>query len=103
MKRSLTLACTLALLACASQPEWTKQGTSSEVTARELSDCKSIAREATERDTNIMTDIMASRGNDWQRTGVMSAHVQNFTAGEAEHSDDIVKRCMIGKGFAPAE
>jgi hypothetical protein len=103
MKRSLTLASMLALLACASQPEWTKEGTSPQVVAQELSECKAMAREATERDANIMTDIMASRGTDWQRTGVMDAHRQNFTAGEGERSDDIIKRCMIGKGFAPAE
>lgn len=103
MKRSLMLACTLALAACASQPDWVKEGTSPQVTERELSECKSLAREATARDTNIMTDIMASRGNDWQRTGVMQAHEQNFAAGEVPRSDDIVKRCMIGKGFAPAQ
>lgn len=103
MKRSLTLACALALLACTNQPDWTKEGTSPQVMQRELSDCKSIAREATARDTNIMTDIMASRGGDWQRTGVMETHVQNFAVSEVPRSDDIVRTCMIGKGFAPAQ
>ncbi|HKT17282.1 MAG TPA: hypothetical protein VJR47_04515 [Stellaceae bacterium] len=103
MKRNLMLAGALALVACSTQPEWTKEGTSPQVADRELADCKSLAREATARDTNIMTDIMASRGGDWQRTGVMETHVQNFAAGEVPRSDDIVKRCMIGKGFAPAQ
>lgn len=101
MNRSLMLACALALVACASQPEWTKEGASPQVTDRELADCKSLAREATARDTNIMTDIMATRGQDWQRTGVMEPHVQNFNAETRNRGDDVVNRCMIGKGYVP--
>lgn len=101
MKRSLTLACALALMGCASHPEWSKDGASPEVAARELAECQSIAREATERDTNIMTDILATRGSDWQRTGVMDTHVRTFDAENRTREGDIVNRCMIGKGFVP--
>jgi hypothetical protein len=101
MKRSLALACALALIGCASHPEWSKDGTSPDLAARELADCQSIAREATQRDTNIMTDILATRGNDWQRTGVMDTHVQTFNVENRTRGDDIVNRCMIGKGFVP--
>jgi hypothetical protein len=101
MKRSLALACVIVLSACAGRSEWTKDGVAPEVVARELSDCQSVAREATARDTNIMTDIMATRGNDWQRTGVMDTHVQAFQLEDRDRSGDIVNRCMIGKGFVP--
>lgn len=101
MKRSLTLACVLALMGCVGQAEWSKEGTAPNIAARELADCQSIAREATQRDTNIMTDILATRGNDWQRTGVMDTHVQTFSIENRNRGDDIVNRCMIGKGFVP--
>ena len=103
MMRYVVLAATLVLAACAGTPNWTKKGVSPEVTSRELADCRNIAREATRRDTNITTDIMASRGNDWQRTGVMDYQLRSLTLGDTVRSDDIVKRCMIGKGFAPAQ
>jgi hypothetical protein len=101
MKRSLVLGCALALLGCAGGPEWSRDGVSQQATAQALADCKSIAREATQRDTNIMTDIMATRGGDWQRTGVMGAQVDTFSAEDTNRSGDIIHRCMIGKGFVP--
>jgi len=101
MKRSLTLACALALLGCANQPEWSKDGVAPDMVAKELADCQSIAREATARDTNIMTDIMATRGHDWQNTGVMDRHIQTFQVEDRDRTGDIVNRCMISKGFVP--
>lgn len=101
MKRIAIVACALALLGCASGTEWNKEGVSQQATAQAVADCQSLAREATQRDTNIMTDIMATRGNDWQRTGVMSTKEQVFGAEDRGRTDDIVTRCMISKGFAP--
>ena len=101
MTRISTLLCVLVVLGCAGRPEWTKDGLSQQATARELADCQSVAREATQRDTNIMTDIMATRGGDWQRTGVLDTHVQAFSLEDSNRSGDIVNRCMIGKGFVP--
>jgi hypothetical protein len=101
MKRSWALVCVFALFGCAGHPEWSKDGVAPEMIAKELADCQSIAREATARDTNIITDIMATRGNDWQRTGVMDTHVQAFQIEDRGRSGDIVNRCMISKGFVP--
>ncbi len=103
MKLCLVLAATLVLAACAGRPEWSKNGVSPQVAARELSACREIAREATQRDTNITTDIMASRGNDWQRTGVLDTQTQSLNLGDVQRSDEIVRNCMIGKGFVPAD
>jgi hypothetical protein len=44
---------------------------------------------------------MATRGGDWQRTGVMDTHVEAFSLEDRNRSGDIVNRCMIGKGFVP--
>ena len=101
MKRVLILACAVVLVGCASGAEWSKEGVSQQETARAVADCQSLAREATQRDTNIMTDIMATRGNDWQRTGVLGTKEQVFGAEDRTRTDDIVTRCMISKGFAP--
>jgi len=102
MTRFLVLLCAaVAVLGCAGRPEWSKDGTSQQATARELAECQSVAREATQRDTNIMTDIIATRGAEWQRTGVLDAHVQTFGAEDTNRTGDIVNRCMIGKGFVP--
>ena len=91
----------LALLGCSSHPECSKQGESPDAVGQALAECRSLAREATDRDTNIMTDIMATRGNDWQRTGVMDTHVQTFNVENRTRGDDIVNRCMISKGYVP--
>jgi hypothetical protein len=101
-KRSLIiLAAVLVSAGCSNNPEWSKEGVAPEAVARELADCKSVAREATARDTNIITDIMATRGHDWQNTGVMDTHVAAFQNEDTNRSGDIVDRCMIGKGFVP--
>ncbi|HEY3918427.1 MAG TPA: hypothetical protein VGL83_11575 [Stellaceae bacterium] len=101
MKRIICLAGAVVLSGCTSNPEWSRQGESSQRTAAELADCQSQARDATQRDTNIMNDIMASRGNDWRQSGVMSTQTSLFTAENQNRTGDIVNRCMIGKGFVP--
>ena len=101
MRRKWTLACALALIGCSSGGNFSKEGASQDQTAQAYSECQSIVREATRRDDNIMTDIMATRGNDWQRTGVLSTKEQVFSAEDRGRSDEILNRCMIGKGFLP--
>ena len=95
------LGLALLLVGCAGTGDWTRQGSSSQQTAAEFSDCQSQARKATERDTNIMTDILATRGNDWNRTGVMSTQMSEFAAENHNQTAGIVSRCMLGKGFVP--
>ncbi|HEV8014106.1 MAG TPA: hypothetical protein VGP48_01170 [Stellaceae bacterium] len=102
MKQTVSLAvATLLLFGCAGNHDWSRQGTSPQQAATELSDCESEAREATERDTNIMSDIMATRGNDWRNTDVLSMQQAQFAAENHNRTSDIVNRCMIGKGFVP--
>ena len=74
---------------------------SQQQTAAALSDCQSQARDATQRDTNIMNDILATRGNDWNHSGVMSTQMSEFAAESRNRTGGIVHRCMISKGFVP--
>lgn len=101
MKRTLILASAVLLLGCAGQPEWSRQGVSAHQTAAEIADCQSQARQATQRDTNIMSDIMATRGTDWQQSGTMGTHMDLFSAENQKRTSGIVDQCMIGKGFVP--
>ncbi len=101
LKRIISLALTLALLGCADNPSWSRPGVTSQQTAVELSDCQSQARDATQRDTNIVNDILATRGNDWNNSGVLSTQMSEFSAENHNRTSDIVNRCMVGKGFVP--
>jgi hypothetical protein len=103
LKRTVSLALAMFLLGCAGNSGWSRQGASSQQIAAALSDCQGEAREATRRDTNIMNDILATRGNDWNNTGVMSTQMSEFTAENQNRTGDIVSRCMIGKGFVPGD
>ena len=104
MTRFLGLAVlTLALVGCSGLEGWSRQGAQDSQVAKELDDCKSQARAATQRDNNIMSDIMATRGRDWSRTDVMSTQVNNFAAENSHRTGDIVRRCMIGKGYTPGD
>jgi hypothetical protein len=102
MKRTAALLLGLSLAACAGEGAWTKDGTSREQAARDYAECRSLAQSAMQRDTDIDQDIMATRGGDWQRTGVMTAHRATYAARNESQSADIVTRCMVGKGYAPA-
>jgi hypothetical protein len=95
------LAMALLLTGCGSDRDWARTGSDSQQTAAALSDCQAQARDATQRDTNIMTDIMATRGNDWRNTDVMQVQTANFAAENHNRTSDIVAQCMIGKGYSP--
>jgi hypothetical protein len=102
LKQFILIALAVIVTGCAGAGDWTRSGTSPQQTAAELSDCQTQARAATERDTNIMNDIMATRGSDWRRSDVMSTQTSLFAAENHNRTSDIVNRCMIGKGFAPS-
>jgi hypothetical protein len=102
VKQSILVALAVVVTGCAGGGDWIRSGTSQQQTAAELSDCQSQARAATQRDTNIMNDIMATRGNDWRRSDVMSTQTSLFAAENHDRTSDIIQRCMISKGFAPS-
>ncbi len=102
MKRSLLLAAALALLGCAGGLQWSQEGVSQSATARALADCESEANQATRRDNQIMTDILATRGEDWHRSDLMDTKMGVFAAENKTQTSDIANRCMISKGFVPS-
>ena len=103
MRRSLFLAVALAgLAACASEPQWSRPGVSSETAAADLAECRSLAQTQFRRDADIDADIMASRGHDWQQTNTLRTRQAVMSTENAPQAADIVKACMISKGYAPA-
>jgi hypothetical protein len=100
MKKIASLALVLCLAACAGG-SWSKDGTTPQAAAADLADCNSLAQTATERDANIDTDIMATRGHDWQATNVTRIQREDDAAQSQTVRDDVVSRCMIAKGYAP--
>jgi hypothetical protein len=68
----------------------------------DLSECREEGRAATAVDTNIDNDIMATRSQDWQRTGTLGAKRNAFALQDQQHASDIIARCMAAKGYEPA-
>lgn len=99
MRRIGGLALALMLAACAAT--WSKPGVSPEHAAQDLSECRHAAEVANRRDSDIDTDILASRGQDWERFGVISTKRAVFADSNRQRAGDMVDRCMIAKGYAP--
>ena len=97
MRRIGTLAFMLVLAGCGGQ--WSKQGVSREKAAQDFSECSHLAEVANQRDSNIDTDILASRGQDWARNSTLSLRRETYADSNRVRSGDIVSRCMIGKGY----
>lgn len=89
----------LALSACDSGGQWSKADTTREKAAQDYSECRHAAEVANRRDSDIDTDILASRGTDWERLGVISTKRSEFADSNRARSGDMVTRCMIGKGY----
>jgi hypothetical protein len=89
----------LLVLAACSGAQWSKPGVSQEVAARDYAECRHAAEVAHRRDSDIDTDILASRGQDWERTGLITQKRNNYADSNEARSGDFVERCMIGKGY----
>jgi hypothetical protein len=90
----------LALMGCTGSGGWTKEGTSPERTAADLSECRHTAEIAVRRDSNIDTDILATRGLDWQRVGAIQVKRDIYADSNQARSGDIVTQCMVAKGYS---
>ena len=99
MLRIGSLVLLLALSACNGPGQWSKPDTTREKAARDYSECRHAAEIANRRDSDIDTDILASRGTDWERASVIATKRAEFADSNQARSGDMVTRCMIGKGY----
>jgi predicted nucleotidyltransferase len=99
MRRIGGLALALALAGCGGT--WIKAGVSPEAAARDLSECRHVAEIANRRDSDIDQDILASRGQDWEKFSVIQNKRDQYADSNERRTGDIVDRCMIAKGYSP--
>jgi hypothetical protein len=99
MRRIGGLALALALAGCSGT--WTKAGVTPEAAAQDLSECRHVAEIANRRDSDIDQDILASRGQDWEKFSVIQIKRDQYADSNERRTGDIVDRCMIAKGYSP--
>ena len=90
----------LTLAACTGTGGWSKPGVAPEQAARDYAECRHVAEVALRRDSDIDTDILASRGQEWERNGTLQIKRDQYNYSNEERSGDIVDRCMMGKGYS---
>jgi len=100
MRSRLGLAVLLLLAACSGAGGgWSKPGVPPEQAAQDYAECRHSAELAVRRDSNIDTDILATRGADWERLGMLQRRSDDFASSNDQRSSDVLQRCMIGKGY----
>ncbi|MDB5409230.1 MAG: hypothetical protein JWL84_4142 [Rhodospirillales bacterium] len=102
MRRATFLLLLVALTACADESSrWAKPGVGAATVSTDVDRCERQAREATRREDQINADILASRGNDWQRTGTLSAKEADMAASSRSQGNRALAACMAAKGYSP--
>jgi hypothetical protein len=102
MKQVGVVVAILVLASCGGTGGWSKTGISRETAEADFADCQSQARAATRRDDGIDADIMASRGQDWQRAGTLAIKRDDMAMSTRGWGEQIIGQCMAAKGYAAA-
>jgi hypothetical protein len=97
MRRFASLLLTLTLAACGTT--WSKPGVKPEAAAQDYAECRHAGELAIRRDSNIDTDILATRGQDWHRSDVLTVKRDLYADSNAVRTGDIVTNCMLAKGY----
>jgi hypothetical protein len=99
MRSIFALALLLSLAACSGSGGWQKEGVSPEAAAADYAECRHSAQIADRRDSDIDADILATRGQDWQRIGVLQMRRNDYADSNAARQGDNISRCMKEKGY----
>ena len=92
----------LALSACAATGDWIKEGATDEEIGRNLVVCRNQANAATGRDRRIDQDIRASRAGSPLSSDLGAFRDEVRDVRFERQFEDIVDRCMRGRGYARA-
>jgi len=98
MGRRVALLLVLALASCAG-PRWQRQGADADQVSADFADCNGFAQDVVRRDSQIDTDIMASRGRDWENNGTLRQHQTIIDSETGARSDAALDACMASKGY----
>jgi len=80
--------------------DWIKPGAQPGEAASAYADCRSIARQATQKDADIDQDIAAARGADLQHSQILQMRTSQERGATTRSADSIIASCMQQKGFA---
>jgi len=89
-----------ALAACGTT-HWGKAGANKDAITADLADCRARVEALVERDANIDTDILATRGRDWALSGALGVKQSSTAAADRGRAEHYVDDCMRAKGYAP--
>ncbi len=89
----------LLLAGCAGSGGWTKPGTDAALRSADFSDCQDLSRQQTQRQYAIDSDIMASRGSDWHRSGTFNLETDRINSDPGVQTDQIIAGCMHARGY----
>ncbi|HVB16611.1 MAG TPA: hypothetical protein VNF04_08775 [Stellaceae bacterium] len=98
--RAWSLALAALLAGCAASGGWSKPGADQRATTGAYQDCQAVAATAVDTQANIDQDILVSRGNDLQRSGVVRGGTRVMHERTRHRSAAIVASCMKAKGFS---
>jgi hypothetical protein len=98
---SRVCAAVLALLlgACSSAGDWAKPGADRQATELAYSQCRAVGARAVGTDIAIDKDILATRGNDWQRADMLPVVTGEMRQNARVRGDTAIASCMAAKGF----
>jgi len=97
------VALALVLIGCAAGGgRWIKPGADDATVSVDLGACRAEAREAARRDNAIDSDILASRGTDWQHGGTLGLVEDEMASARASRGDAVLARCMATRGYRRA-
>jgi hypothetical protein len=100
VSRACFLVLALALGACGAAGPWVKPGADAKATDLAYRQCRALAATSTDTAAAIDKDILATRGNDWQRAGVMRVETREMHEQARAHGDAVIASCMRAKGFS---
>jgi hypothetical protein len=99
MRSICALAVLLTLAACAGSGGWQKPGVTPSETAADYAECRHSAEVAHRRDSDIDADILATRGQDWERLGLLTIKRDDYADSDNARDKGLVERCMMAKGY----
>ena len=92
----------MLLSACTATGDWVKDGSVDEDIGRNLAVCRDQASAVTGRDRRIDQDIRASRAGSSLSTDLSAFRDEVRDVRFERQFEDVVDRCMRGRGFARA-
>jgi hypothetical protein len=96
------LGCALLALCGPVPGAWVKPGAGPAETARIYGYCRARADAAFRHERQIDQDILATRGNDWQRAGTIYGERSDMFSEAADRAGAVLTLCMRARGFARA-